>query len=249
MDRRIANRCLRASASYCPLSPLCARSIHSHFLWLYSAAGVYYTSTYQGVANSAGCSTVDNCRRCMLNWWIEAGTCWTNWPNFRQLCGFRMVVTLRSRAVRDANDNNTKEEVLKHHFWMLVLACYFSGLRCCRINQRCTKRSNHSGCFHWSAYRSLGWEKSPKFMKWPIFLSLYPDSAPLSCPDWSLQRKWFQWSVWLFGNQGTVFWNQAGVIKWTFRLTGSVAWWGPLLSSTLCCLVDFWVVSSHFFRW
>ena len=118
MDRRIANRCLRASASYCPLSPLCARSIHSHFLWLYSAAGVYYTSTYQGVANSAGCSTVDNCRRCMLNWWIEAGTCWTNWPNFRQLCGFRMVVTLRSRAVRDANDNTTKEEVLTHNFLM-----------------------------------------------------------------------------------------------------------------------------------
>ena len=169
MDRRIANRCLRASASYCPLSPLCARSIHSHFLWLYSAAGVYYTSTYQGVANSAGCSTVDNCRRCMLNWWIEAGTCWTNWPNFRQLCGFRMVVTLRSRAVRDANDNTTKEEVLTHHFLMLVLACYFSGLQCCRINQRCTKRSNHSGCFHWSAYRSLGWEKSAKLIKWPIF--------------------------------------------------------------------------------
>ena len=46
----------------------------------------------------------------------------------------------------------------------------------------------------------------------------------------------------------STFENQANAIKWK-RLTGSVAWWGLQLSSTLCCLVDFWEVSSHFFRW
>ena len=90
-----------------------------------------------------------------------------------------------------------------------------SGLQCCWVDQRCAKRSNHTGCFHWSAYRSLGWEKSANsLIEWSIF-SFHLDPAPLSCSHWTLQGKWFQWSVCIFGNEGTIFGNQANTIKWT----------------------------------
>ena len=137
-----------------------------------------------------------------------------------------MVVTLRSRAVRDANDNTTKEEVLKikltetkrKEVLQLIFnfECFsLSGLQCCWADQRCAKRSNHTGCFHWSAYRSLGWEKSANsLIEWSIF-SFHPDPAPLPCSDWSLQGKWFQWSVCIFGDEGTIFGDQANTIKWT----------------------------------
>ena len=55
-----------------------------------------------------------------------------------------------------------------------------------------------------------------KLSKWPqctiVFLfSFHPDSASLSCSDWPLQRKWFQWFVRIFGDQGTFFQFKAGL--------------------------------------
>ena len=91
-----------------------------------------------------------------------------------------------------------------------------------------------------------------KLSKWPqctiVFLfSFHPDSASLSCSDWPLQRKWFQWFVRIFGDQGTFF-NSRLACKDVTRLTVSVAWWEPRHNSTPCCLVDSSAVSSLFFR-
>ena len=92
-----------------------------------------------------------------------------------------------------------------------------------------------------------------KLSKWPqctiVFLfSFHPDSASLSCSDWPLQRKWFQWFVRIFGDQGTFFNSRLACKDVVTRLTVSAAWWEPRHNSTPCCLVDSSAVSSLFFR-